>query len=77
VRERYIDTRELAVLMGVSTRTVERMVREGMPSETWGLRRRRFLASEAMAWARERAAIVNGDPARGAVTPPSLNIRRE
>jgi predicted membrane chloride channel (bestrophin family) len=53
--ERYVDARELAALMGISTRTVKRMVAEGMPSETWGMSRtRRFLPSEAMAWARER-----------------------
>jgi predicted DNA-binding transcriptional regulator AlpA len=53
--ERYVDARELAALMGVSTRTIKRMVAEGMPSETWGMSRtRRFLPSVAMAWARER-----------------------
>ncbi|WP_028065139.1 hypothetical protein [Solirubrobacter soli] len=53
--EAYVDMRELAALMGVSTRTIKRMVAEGMPSETWGMARtRRFLPSVAMAWARER-----------------------
>jgi excisionase family DNA binding protein len=53
--ERYVTAQELAELMGVSTRTVTRMVAEGMPSETWGLKRtRRFLPSQAIAWARER-----------------------
>lgn len=55
VPERYRDARELSELMGVSTTTIKRWVREGMPSETWGMRRtRRFLASQAIAWARAR-----------------------
>jgi hypothetical protein len=42
--------------MGVSTSTVKRMVAAGMPSETWGMARtRRFLPSQAMAWAHARA----------------------
>jgi phage terminase Nu1 subunit (DNA packaging protein) len=53
--ERYVDARELAELMGVSTSTIKRWVAEGMPSETWGMKRtRRFLPSRAMAWASER-----------------------
>lgn len=56
VPERYVDRRELAVLMGVNVRTIDRMVRDGMPSESWGLRARRFLPSLALAWARTRGA---------------------
>jgi phage terminase Nu1 subunit (DNA packaging protein) len=52
--ERYVTRSELAELMGVSVKTVDRMVREGMPSETWSLRARRFLPSRALAWARTR-----------------------
>jgi phage terminase Nu1 subunit (DNA packaging protein) len=52
--ERYVDQRELAQLMGVSLSTIKRWTREGMPSETWGMRVRRYLPSEALAWARER-----------------------
>lgn len=52
--ERYITRAELAKLMGVSLKTVDKLVREGMPSETWGLRSRRFLPSRAIAWARTR-----------------------
>jgi hypothetical protein len=56
--ERYVDARELAELMGVSTSTIKRMVAAGMPSETWGMSRtRRFLPSQAVAWARERDRI--------------------
>jgi excisionase family DNA binding protein len=56
--ERYVDARELAELMGVSTSTVKRWVAAGMPSETWGMgRTRRFLPSLVMAWARRRGTI--------------------
>jgi phage terminase Nu1 subunit (DNA packaging protein) len=50
--ERYVNRDQLAALMGVSTRTIDRMVAEGMPSETWGRRARRFRPSSAIAWAR-------------------------
>lgn len=53
--ERYVTREQLADVMGVSVSTVDRWVSEGMPSETWGLRARRFLPSQAIAWARERA----------------------
>lgn len=53
-RETYVTRRELAALMGVSESTVKRMVREGLPSETWGRRTRRFKPSRALAWAREQ-----------------------
>lgn len=52
--EAYITRQQLADLMGVHVTTIDRMVRDGMPSETWGLRSRRFRASVALAWARER-----------------------
>lgn len=53
--ERYVDRRELAEIMGVSMNTIDRMTSEGMPSETWGRRTRRFLPSAAIAWARQRS----------------------
>jgi hypothetical protein len=60
--ERYVDAVELAEIMGVSVRTVRRMVTEGLPSETWGMARtRRFLPSAALDWAHRRATI-QGDP---------------
>jgi len=62
--ERYVDARELASLMGVSTRTVARMVAAGMPSQTWGLKRtRRFRPSEALDWAASRDREGNPHPA--------------
>jgi excisionase family DNA binding protein len=52
--EPYISREELAELMGVSVRTITNLVREGMPSKTFGLRVRRFRASTALAWANAR-----------------------
>jgi phage terminase Nu1 subunit (DNA packaging protein) len=52
--ESYVTRDELAELMHVSVKTIDRMVAAGMPSETWGLRSRRFLPSRALAWARTR-----------------------
>lgn len=54
--ERYVTRKELATLMGVSLRTVDRMLAEGMPSVSWGRRTRRMRASVAMQWAREHRA---------------------
>lgn len=53
--EKYVNRAQLAEIMGVSIATIDRMVAAGMPSETWGRRTRRFLASEAIAWARARS----------------------
>jgi excisionase family DNA binding protein len=52
--ERYLTAGELAQLMGVSVRTIKRWTSEGMPSETWGMRTRRYLPSRCIAWARDR-----------------------
>jgi hypothetical protein len=54
-RERYVTAVELAELMSVSPRTIKRLTAAGMPSENWGMARtRRYLPSEAIAWARAR-----------------------
>jgi phage terminase Nu1 subunit (DNA packaging protein) len=53
-RERFVSRKELAEIMGLSVRTIDHFVAEGIPSTTWGLRTRRFLPSQAVAWARER-----------------------
>jgi len=52
--EAYVTRPQLAELMGVSVGTVDNMVREGMPSVTWGRRTRRFRPSTAIAWAQAR-----------------------
>jgi phage terminase Nu1 subunit (DNA packaging protein) len=72
--ERYVDARALAELMGVSATTIKRFVRAGMPSETWGMARtRRFLPSQAMAWAAQRSRMrphrVGDDDAPGRRQP--------
>lgn len=52
--ERYVTRRELAEIMGVHVNTIDRMAAAGMPSETWGRRTRRFLPSQAIAWAQRQ-----------------------
>jgi hypothetical protein len=70
--EPYVDARELARLMGVSERTIARMVVEGMPSETWGLKRtRRFQPSRCIAWASGRMR----EPRANATRPTKRNRR--
>ena len=55
--ERYVTAAELAQLMAVSVKTVRRLTAAGMPSESWGMARtRRYLPSEAIAWARNSHA---------------------
>jgi phage terminase Nu1 subunit (DNA packaging protein) len=53
--EPYLSRAGLAAHMGVSQRTIDRWVREGLPHETWGMRTRKFLPSEAAQWARGRS----------------------
>lgn len=48
----FSSSPRLAEIMRVSVRTVDRMVREGCPHETWGRRAVRFLPSVALEWAR-------------------------
>jgi len=53
--ERYVTRSELARTMGVSESTLKRWTAEGMPSETWGMKRtRRYLPSLCIAWAQGR-----------------------
>jgi phage terminase Nu1 subunit (DNA packaging protein) len=68
--EAYVDGRKLAELMGVSRTTVKRWTAEGMPSETWGMRIRRYLPSRAMAWAQARDPVtLNGSRDREGNAP--------
>jgi len=69
--ERYLTAAELSEVMRVSLSTVRRMTRDGMPSETFGMgHTRRYLASEALAWARARGgATVDGTPRRFTAAP--------
>jgi phage terminase Nu1 subunit (DNA packaging protein) len=52
--EMYVTREELARMMGVGVRTIDRFRAEGMPFESWGMRAVRFHPSRAMAWARTR-----------------------
>lgn len=54
--ERYLTREELADRQNVSVRTVDRWVREGIPSETWGMRIRRFRVPDVERWLRKRGA---------------------
>jgi phage terminase Nu1 subunit (DNA packaging protein) len=73
--ERYVDANELAMYMGVSLSTVKRWVRDGMPSETWGMSRtRRYLPSQCIEWARSRCTI---DSLSGERNPPEQTQSKE
>jgi len=50
--EAYVSREQLADLMGISTKTIDRLRARGMQSVTWGRRTRRFKPSVAIAWAR-------------------------
>lgn len=52
--EPYVTRAQLATRLGVSVRTVDRLVADGAPSEQWGLRARRFRVSEVTEWVRSR-----------------------
>lgn len=52
--EPYLSRKQLAKRLGVGLTTVDKLVKEGLPSETWGLRTRRFQMSKVSAWLRER-----------------------
>ena len=52
--EPYVDMKALGRTLGVSRSTIKRWVQEGMPSETWGLKRtRRFQPSRCIDWLHE------------------------
>lgn len=53
--EVYITRRQLAERLGIGLTKLDELVKEpGFPSYTWGLRVRRFRASEVDRWLRER-----------------------
>lgn len=52
----FVTKQELCRELRLSPSTVDRLIREGLPSETWGLRVRRFQVSVAKAWLRNRRA---------------------
>src|SRR5262249_8264003 len=82
--ERWVDAKELATIIGVSVRTIDRFRDEGMPSETWGMTggapaTRRYLPSECVAWAqaRSRSRTVTGHGVATATPSSNDNTRRE
>jgi excisionase family DNA binding protein len=52
--ELYLTRRQLADRLGLGLSTVDKFVRLGMPSMTWGIRTRRFQLSAVERWLRER-----------------------
>lgn len=57
VAEVYITRRQLAARLEISLTKLDQLVREGMPSYTWGMRVRRFRFSEVEQWLRRRERI--------------------
>jgi excisionase family DNA binding protein len=54
--DRYVSRAGLAEHLSVSVKTIDRIVREGCPSHTFGLRLRRFKVAEVERWLHRRAA---------------------
>jgi hypothetical protein len=54
VTESYVTRKEMAQILGVKLTTLDKFVREGIPSETWGTHKRFFLPSAALRWAKKR-----------------------
>jgi predicted DNA-binding transcriptional regulator AlpA len=54
--EAYVTREQLAVILGVSLSTIDRMRARGMPYRVFGRRAVRFRLSEVLAWPEERAA---------------------
>jgi excisionase family DNA binding protein len=52
--EPYLTRKQLAPLMAISVRTLDRMIAEGMPCVRWGRRTLRLRASSALEWAHEQ-----------------------
>lgn len=52
--EPFVDRKQLAERFNVGIATVDRWVARGCPSETWGMRARRFQPSKVLAWLRTR-----------------------
>jgi excisionase family DNA binding protein len=53
--DRYLSRAELADYLGVCVKTIDRNVREGCPSHTFGRRLRRFRVAEVERWLHGRA----------------------
>lgn len=53
--ECYLTRQQVADRLQVGLTTLDKYVKEGMPSYSWGLRVRRFRFSECDRWLHERA----------------------
>jgi len=53
--DRYLTRAELAAHLNVSTKTIDRMLREGMPSHRFGRRLVRLRLGEVEKWLARRA----------------------
>jgi phage terminase Nu1 subunit (DNA packaging protein) len=74
--DRYLDAHELSRRMGISVRTVERWTAEGMPSESWGMRVRRYQFAPCVQWARQRASRIEPATLHMGSEPRSTTDRR-
>jgi phage terminase Nu1 subunit (DNA packaging protein) len=54
VRPEYVTRQELAEMMGVSVKTVDRMKQDGLPYVSWGRRLVRFDPQVALSWSPDR-----------------------
>lgn len=54
VPDELVTREELAGIMRVSVRTIDRLRNEGMPAVTWGRRLVRFRVRDAMSWAEQQ-----------------------
>jgi excisionase family DNA binding protein len=52
--ERYLSREETAERLNIGLTTLDKLVRQGLPSHDWGLRTRKFLWSEVERWLRNR-----------------------
>jgi excisionase family DNA binding protein len=55
--EPYLTRRELAGRLHIGLTKLDELVKDGMPSHTWGMRIRRFRYSECERWLRQRERV--------------------
>lgn len=57
VPDELVTYDELAAIMRISRRSLERMKEDGMPHVSWGRRFVRFRVAEALAWAEQQDRV--------------------
>jgi hypothetical protein len=67
--DRYLTRDDLAGHLGVATKTVDRMRRDGCPSYTFARRLRRFRLAEVEGWLREREKRTMRETENGPAPP--------